>query len=123
MVVPTALHNPQSQIAGPGSQVLRLGLIPLSTVPCVLAPPSICSGAHETSESFANDTAPRKRSRRSHRMTTIHNRASRLALLPDLLAQRILLIDGAMGTMLQTYRLGEAEYRGMRFADWPSDRP
>ena len=49
------------------------------------------------------------------------NRASRLAQLPDLLARRILLLDGAMGTMLQTYRLTEADYRGTRFADWPSD--
>ena len=49
------------------------------------------------------------------------NRASRLGLLPDLLARRILLLDGAMGTMLQTYRLTEADYRGTRFADWPSD--
>ncbi len=54
-------------------------------------------------------------------MTTSLNRASRISRLPELLAQRILLIDGAMGTMLQTYRLGEAEYRGTRFADWPSD--
>lgn len=54
-------------------------------------------------------------------MTTSLNRAARLALLPQLLAERILLIDGAMGTMLQTYRLKEADYRGARFADWPSD--
>jgi 5-methyltetrahydrofolate--homocysteine methyltransferase len=54
-------------------------------------------------------------------MTTSYNRASRLALLPRLLGERILLIDGAMGTMLQTYRLGEDDYRGARFADWPSD--
>ena len=37
------------------------------------------------------------------------------------LQQRILVIDGAMGTMIQRYRLGEADYRGERFADWPSD--
>ena len=49
------------------------------------------------------------------------NRATRVAQLPHLLAERILLIDGAMGTMLQTHRLGEAEYRGTRFADWPRD--
>ena len=54
-------------------------------------------------------------------MTTNYTRTSRLALLPELLARRILLIDGAMGTMLQTYRLGEADYRGARFSDWPSD--
>ncbi|MEA9393025.1 methionine synthase [Acerihabitans sp. TG2] len=37
------------------------------------------------------------------------------------LAQRILLLDGGMGTMIQSYRLEEADYRGDRFADWPSD--
>ena len=37
------------------------------------------------------------------------------------LRQRILVLDGAMGTMIQGYKLGEADYRGTRFADWPSD--
>ncbi len=49
------------------------------------------------------------------------NRASRIAQLHELLAERILLIDGAMGTMLQRHRLGEADYRGRRFVDWPRD--
>ena len=44
--------------------------------------------------------------------------AARLGLLEPLLARRILILDGAMGTMIQTYKLGEAEYRGERF--WPS---
>jgi 5-methyltetrahydrofolate--homocysteine methyltransferase len=39
----------------------------------------------------------------------------------DLLAKRILFLDGAMGTMIQRHKLGEADYRGERFADWPSD--
>ena len=50
-----------------------------------------------------------------------YTRASRLALLPTLLEQRILLLDGAMGTMVQTYGLQEADYRGERFRDWPRD--
>ncbi|MGF1775214.1 methionine synthase [Vibrio nomapromontoriensis] len=37
------------------------------------------------------------------------------------LKKRILLIDGGMGTMIQGYKLEEADYRGERFADWPSD--
>lgn len=37
------------------------------------------------------------------------------------LASRILILDGAMGTMIQEYRLEEADYRGERFADWASD--
>ena len=48
----------------------------------------------------------------------LSDRATRLA---PLLAERILLLDGGMGTMLQEYRLGEADYRGTRFADWPRD--
>jgi 5-methyltetrahydrofolate--homocysteine methyltransferase len=34
---------------------------------------------------------------------------------------RILIIDGAMGTMIQRYKLDEAGYRGVRFKDWPRD--
>src|SRR6266576_1393463 len=41
--------------------------------------------------------------------------------IKDLLEQRILIIDGAMGTMIQRYKLTEADYRGERFKDWPSD--
>ncbi len=41
--------------------------------------------------------------------------------LTDLMAQRILVLDGAMGTMIQRHKLQEADYRGERFADWPSD--
>jgi len=38
-----------------------------------------------------------------------------------LLDHRILIIDGAMGTMIQRYKLSEADYRGERFKDWPTD--
>lgn len=41
--------------------------------------------------------------------------------LPELLESRILILDGAMGTMIQRYRLSESDYRGERFRDWPSD--
>ena len=46
---------------------------------------------------------------------------SRTDLLHSLLAQRILILDGAMGTMIQSYSLGEADYRGARFADFAHD--
>lgn len=46
---------------------------------------------------------------------------STLTTLKELLAQRILIIDGAMGTMIQRHKLEEADYRGERFADWASD--
>jgi 5-methyltetrahydrofolate--homocysteine methyltransferase len=38
-----------------------------------------------------------------------------------LLNQRILILDGAMGTMIQRHKLDELDYRGKRFADWPCD--
>ncbi|WP_456380071.1 methionine synthase [Thiolapillus sp.] len=41
--------------------------------------------------------------------------------LYEILQQRILLLDGAMGTMIQRHRLTEEDYRGARFADWQSD--
>ncbi len=41
--------------------------------------------------------------------------------LEQVLKERILILDGAMGTMIQSYRLEEADYRGQRFADWDSD--
>ena len=40
------------------------------------------------------------------------------ALLESLLRQRILVLDGAMGTMLQKHPLDEDDFRGARFADW-----
>ena len=49
------------------------------------------------------------------------NASPRAKLLEDLLARRILLLDGAMGTMIQSYKLNEADYRGERFADFPHD--
>jgi 5-methyltetrahydrofolate--homocysteine methyltransferase len=42
----------------------------------------------------------------------------RIRQLPELLRRRILILDGAMGTMIQTYRLDEAAYRGRRFRDF-----
>ncbi len=41
--------------------------------------------------------------------------------IQDCLKERILVIDGAMGTMIQRHKLNEADYRGDRFKDWPSD--
>ena len=41
--------------------------------------------------------------------------------IKDCLNERILIIDGAMGTMIQQYKLTEADYRGERFKDWPTD--
>ncbi len=41
--------------------------------------------------------------------------------IKELLNKRILIIDGAMGTMIQRYKLSEADYRGERFKHWASD--
>ena len=46
---------------------------------------------------------------------------TRAKALPALLQQRILIIDGAMGTMIQRYRLEEAAFRGERFKDHAKD--
>ena len=46
---------------------------------------------------------------------------TRAAALPQILQQRIVILDGAMGTMIQRYKLGEADYRGARFKDHPKD--
>jgi 5-methyltetrahydrofolate--homocysteine methyltransferase len=51
----------------------------------------------------------------------VERRSARLARLEALLAERILVLDGAMGTMIQGHRLAEPDYRGARFADWPVD--
>jgi len=51
----------------------------------------------------------------------IDTRPARIAALHGALKQRILVLDGAMGTMIQRYRLSEAQYRGERFRDFPKD--
>ena len=59
----------------------------------------------------------------AHPPTSAHTRTreDRLRELTPLLARRILVLDGAMGTMIQSYQLGEREYRGDRFAGWHRD--
>jgi 5-methyltetrahydrofolate--homocysteine methyltransferase len=46
---------------------------------------------------------------------------SKTALFKQQLSQRILFLDGAMGTMIQSYKLDEKDYRGERFAQWDVD--
>ncbi len=48
-------------------------------------------------------------------------RQQRIEALQKALTERILLLDGAMGTMIQGFGLGEEEYRGDRFKDWETD--
>ena len=49
------------------------------------------------------------------------DRNARLHALQKALSERILILDGGMGTMIQSYKLEEGDYRGERFADWPQD--
>jgi 5-methyltetrahydrofolate--homocysteine methyltransferase len=51
----------------------------------------------------------------------IRTREERIALLRPLLEQRILVLDGATGTLIQRYGLSEADFRGERFRDHPRD--
>ncbi|MEI6895730.1 MAG: methionine synthase [Colwellia sp.] len=48
-------------------------------------------------------------------------KSSSFALLEQQLAKNILILDGAMGTMIQAYKFEEQDFRGERFADWHSD--
>jgi len=53
---------------------------------------------------------------------TAHDRGyTRAQALPAILEQRIAVLDGAMGTMIQRFKLDEAQYRGERFKDFPKD--
>ena len=62
---------------------------------------------------------------RSHDKDTVTDlswvRPDATEALTDAFRSRILLLDGAMGTMVQRHELTETDYRGERFADWPSD--
>jgi 5-methyltetrahydrofolate--homocysteine methyltransferase len=49
------------------------------------------------------------------------NREQRIAQLKQTLTERIVILDGGMGTQIQRLKLSEADYRGERFADYPSD--
>ena len=49
---------------------------------------------------------------------TAQHRQQRIEALHKAAAERILILDGAMGTMIQAHKFGEADYRGTRFADW-----
>jgi 5-methyltetrahydrofolate--homocysteine methyltransferase len=52
------------------------------------------------------------------RHSTVYTRAQ---ALPAILESRIAILDGAMGTMIQRFKLGEAQYRGERFKDFHRD--
>ena len=51
----------------------------------------------------------------------VWNRKSRIAWLKKTLSERVVLLDGGMGTMIQQAELAESDYRGTEFAEWSSD--
>ncbi len=55
------------------------------------------------------------------RVASLSPDPDRQAALAAALERRILVLDGAMGTEIQLLKLEEADYRGARFADWPSE--
>jgi 5-methyltetrahydrofolate--homocysteine methyltransferase len=54
-------------------------------------------------------------------MLNVNADLDRTPELERLLRERIVILDGAMGTMIQSYKLDEAAFRGERFKDWPQD--
>jgi 5-methyltetrahydrofolate--homocysteine methyltransferase len=56
-----------------------------------------------------------------YEMPKTPSKIAQTKLLKKLLKERILILDGAMGTMIQRHKLDEAGYRGARFADWGQD--
>src|SRR5690606_19106049 len=65
---------------------------------------------------------PPKRPRPPNRaLRKTMQREQRIKLLKELLTERILLLDGAMGTMIQGYRLSEDDFRGERYREWHRD--
>jgi len=54
-------------------------------------------------------------------MSSSMNKSASFSLIEQQLANRILILDGAMGTMIQAYKFEEQDYRGERFADWHLD--
>ena len=54
-------------------------------------------------------------------LTSKPSRYTRAQQLPELLEKRIMVLDGAMGTMIQRFKLTEAQYRGERFKDFHRD--
>src|SRR4051812_15339934 len=57
----------------------------------------------------------------THMSQTIQKTLPKTDILLSLLKERIAIIDGAMGTMIQTYKLDEAQFRGEQFKNWHKD--
>ena len=71
---------------------------------------------HRAAAYWPSTTLPPEATPRDH-----EHRPDATADLTAALSERVLVLDGAMGTMIQRDGLSEEDYRGERFADWPSD--
>ena len=69
---------------------------------------------HQTVENKATESLSTKRLQGNTRHPSFNE-------LTDAMTRQILVLDGAMGTMIQGYRLEETDFRGERFADWAVD--
>ena len=89
-----------------------------------LAPASLSTPPQTAArDGTSNDDAP-DGCNRITTMTSTQNRfdgKTALQALQDAAREKILVLDGAMGTMIQQRKFSEEEFRGERFADWPSD--
>ncbi len=77
--------------------------------------------SHDHDAEWAVEPLPPFSLDKARSVVPVHTREQRNAMLDTALKRRILLLDGAMGTMIQRERLDEATYRGTRFADWHRD--
>src|SRR5882757_788793 len=85
-----------------------------SAHPRMLGAPCIPADRRPRGSALPDTSAPRANATESLRPDATES-------LTALLQSRILVLDGAMGTMIQRHGFGEADYRGDRFADWASD--
>ncbi|HEY8507410.1 MAG TPA: homocysteine S-methyltransferase family protein, partial [Steroidobacteraceae bacterium] len=84
---------------------------------------STCSHPKHNPRALKNDSAAQKATAVPFGMTPVDEkeRRGRIEKLKQLLEERIVLLDGAMGTMIQSHKLDEAGYRGDRFRDYGRD--
>lgn len=57
----------------------------------------------------------------NYQQRNVMNRSQRISVLHQILKERVVVLDGAMGTMIQACRLDESDFRGNRFCDWEKD--
>src|SRR5271169_2654678 len=79
---------------------------------------AICSACGQAPPPASAPALPRKRSARKSMVASVSKKSATETTLRRLAAERILVLDGAMGTMIQTLSLDEEGFRGSRFDAW-----